>query len=338
MQRLRRRFGARRRSDKDDQDSISAIAARQKAFDQFSAAVELPMLILTIVMVPVLIIPYTVHHIRPGAQSVLDTVDYFIWAAFLFEYLVRLVLVPRRWHFVTHNLPDLIIVAVPMLRPLRVIRSVRVLRAMRLSRLTALAGEGAQKSKRSLHARTTNYVLVLTGTLILVTSVVVLDLERQVKGSNIKSFGDALWWAISTVTTVGYGDRYPVSAGGRAVAAVLMLCGIGLIGVVTAAIAAYFVGQSGQASERSGHAAELLRRLEAIESLLTARANATPDGDRSTAIGYDVHTAASASALGLRRLIGAVTGDASSTSRGTLDQLNRSVVLLEELAARAPNN
>jgi voltage-gated potassium channel len=172
---------------------------RQQAFVRFSSAVELPMLILTVLMIPVLIIPYAVHHLSPATQSLLDGADYFIWGIFLIEYLITVNLAPRRWHFVVHNIPDLVIVAVPMLRPLRIIRSVRVLRALRLSRLTAVAGEGTQKAKRSLHSRATNYVLVVMGSLILVCSIVVLDMERQAKGANIKTFGDALWWAVTTV-------------------------------------------------------------------------------------------------------------------------------------------
>ncbi len=68
-----------------------------------------------------------------------------------------------------------------------------------------------------------------------------LSFENGARGSTIHNYGDALWWAIVTVTTVGYGDKYPVTAGGRGVAVVLMLVGIGLIGVLTATVASYFV-------------------------------------------------------------------------------------------------
>jgi voltage-gated potassium channel len=67
--------------------------------------------------------------------------------------------------------------------------------------------------------------------------------ERSAHGGNIHNFGDGLWWAVVTVTTIGYGDHYPVTAFGQGVAVVLMLVGIGLIGILTAAVASYFVGQ-----------------------------------------------------------------------------------------------
>jgi voltage-gated potassium channel len=197
------------------------------------------------------------------------------WGIFLLEYLIRLGLAPRRRHFVVHNLPDLVVVAVPMLRPLRLIRSVRVLRILRLSRLSALTSEGTSNARRSLHSRVTAYVVVLTGALILITSVVVFDLERDAKASNIKSMGDALWWAVATVTTVGYGDRYPVTPGGRAVGVILMIGGIGLLGIITAAIAAFFVQQNQGRGKPTSHESEVLRRLEAIEAAL-ARLGAEP--------------------------------------------------------------
>jgi voltage-gated potassium channel len=65
--------------------------------------------------------------------------------------------------------------------------------------------------------------------------------ERSLDGSNIKNFGDGLWWAVTTVTTVGYGDRYPTTTEGRFLAVVLMIMGISLMGVITASVAAWFV-------------------------------------------------------------------------------------------------
>jgi voltage-gated potassium channel len=68
-----------------------------------------------------------------------------------------------------------------------------------------------------------------------------LDAERAAARANITTFGDALWWAVSTITTVGYGDRYPVTAAGRAIGIVLMIVGVGIFGVVAASAAAWFI-------------------------------------------------------------------------------------------------
>lgn len=251
-------------------------AWRRTAYEGFSAAVELPMLVLSLVMVPLLIVPFAVHDLSRNTQSLLDALDYFIWAAFLLEYLIKITLAPRRLHFLTRNVPDLVVIAVPFLRPLRIVRSARALRVLRLARLSAFAGQGATKSKRSLHSRTANYVVVVVVLLVAITSVMVLELERGVPGSNIKTYGDALWWAVVTVTTVGYGDHFPVSPGARAIAGVLMVAGVALFGILTAGIAAFFVEQSnksrtskvdeGNEPDVSAQLGEILSRLTVIEA------------------------------------------------------------------------
>jgi voltage-gated potassium channel len=87
-------------------------------------------------------------------------------------------------------------------------------------------------------------VAYVVGTVALVgfvASLAVLDAERSAPDASITTFGDAVWWTITTISTVGYGDRYPVTPEGRVVAAGLMVAGIALLGVVTASIASWFV-------------------------------------------------------------------------------------------------
>jgi voltage-gated potassium channel len=111
----------------------------------------------------------------------------------------------------------------------------------------------------------------------------VLSFEAHAKGTNIHGFSDALWWAIVTVTTVGYGDRFPVSAGGRGVAVVLMLVGIGLIGVLTATVASYFVEQ--KADEDTADLNERLDRMEAMLVKLTQESDSPPASSLGDAAG-----------------------------------------------------
>jgi voltage-gated potassium channel len=77
--------------------------------------------------------------------------------------------------------------------------------------------------------------------MIYAASLAVLDLERDQTGTHINNFGDAVWWSITTVTTVGYGDIYPVTTAGRVVAVALMIGGVSLLGVVTATLASWIV-------------------------------------------------------------------------------------------------
>ena len=123
-------------------------------------------------------------------------------------------------HPVLHHIPDLLVIALPFLRPLRLLRLVALLRIMNRS------AAGSLRGKVAIYA--TGGVLLL----VFIASLAVLDAERGKPGSNIENIGDALWWALTTVTTVGYGDQFPVTDQGRMVAAALMLCGIALIGMV----------------------------------------------------------------------------------------------------------
>jgi len=90
----------------------------------------------------------------------------------------------------------------------------------------------------------------------------VTSVERDAAEANIASFGDGLWWALTTMTTVGYGDRFPVTLEGRLVAAALMLAGIAVLGVLTASIAAWFLSQF-RAVEST--VAEMEKEVEEVE-------------------------------------------------------------------------
>lgn len=90
--------------------------------------------------------------------------------------------------------------------------------------------------------------------------------ERESTHVNITSFGDSLWWAATTITSVGYGDRYPVTTEGRLDAVLLMLVGIALLSVLTAGIAAWFVRQSSEAAEAKASAL-MIAEVEALSAI-----------------------------------------------------------------------
>lgn len=231
----------------------------QDAYDRFSAAAGLPMTVLALLWLPVLVIPFVVT-LRPAVTSAFEAIDYFVWAAFVVEYLIKLWLAPARRTFVTHHLVDLAVIILPVLRP---VRAARLLRVIALGRVGIVLANALQRAKELLTHRGLHYVLLSVGLVVFACAGLVLYFERNAPASNIHNIGDALWWAIVTVTTVGYGDRYPVTAVGRGVAVILMLVGIGLIGVLTATVASYFVEQQAD----KGNAA-LVERLERIEAML----------------------------------------------------------------------
>ena len=193
----------------------------------------------------------------------LRVVTVVAWPVFLADYVLRLALADHRWRFVRQNWVDGLAVLLPLLRPLRVLSLVRVARVLD-RRLTT-----------SLHGRVAAYVTMTASLVVFMASLAVYDAERGAPDASITDYGDAVWWALTTITTVGYGDEYPVTADGRLVAVLLMVSGIALLGVVTAAVASWFVGrvaEAAQAQDDADDAALLVEVRELADEVRRLRA------------------------------------------------------------------
>lgn len=179
------------------------------------------------------------------------------WLVFIADYVIKVSIEPpgRRMRWVSKHLFDLAIVLVPVLQPMRMLRGVLQRNAGAAIRLRILA-----------------YAGVAAALLLFVASLTVLNAERGEPHADITTFGQSLWWAFETVTTVGYGDEIPATATGRAIAVVLMIGGVTLLGVITATFASWIVSQVGQAEEEAtatvGHLRALEARIESLEQLL----------------------------------------------------------------------
>ncbi len=170
-----------------------------------------------------------IANLQPARADAIEILIWITWAAFAVDYTVSLYLAPNKGQWFIRNLHELVILMLPTLRPLRLLRLVTLLRILYRTGGNALRG------------RIITYVLVSAALLIYSGALAVLDSEENVDGSNITNFGDAIWWAMTTITTVGYGDHYPVTVLGRLVAAGLMIGGIAVLGVVTASVASWLV-------------------------------------------------------------------------------------------------
>jgi voltage-gated potassium channel len=185
------------------------------------------------------------------------------WALLAADYLVRLRLADDRWRFVRGNPIDLAATALPLLRPLRLLRLVTLLGA-----LNRYAGN-------SLRGKVGTYLIGSVTLIVFVGAVAMLDAERD-HGGPIDSFGDSLWWAMTTIATVGYGDMYPVTVTGRLIAAALMIAGIAVLGVVTASLASWLVERVSDAGDKSdagtrSEIAELTQEVRALRAHLQDR-------------------------------------------------------------------
>lgn len=170
-----------------------------------------------------------------GTRSFLEAVSWTVWAAFGADFAIRLALAEERGPYALRHWYDLALIVLPMFRPLRLLRLVALARVLDRAAADSFAG------------KTLVYVAGAATLATGLAAVAVLDAERGVRGANIHTFGDALWWATTTVTSVGYGDRFPVTTEGRIVAAVLMLVGIGFIGTVMASVAAWILERTSAA-------------------------------------------------------------------------------------------
>lgn len=169
----------------------------------------------------------------------------------------------RRWRYLATHPLDIAAVVLPALRPLRVL-------------MVFTAGQVLiSRAGRYSFLRVTQAISMTAALLVFIAALAVLDAERAAgENANIVDFPDALWWAATTVTTVGYGDRFPVTGTGRVVAGALLLLGVALVGAITAAVAGWFVTQTQGAVVAEERAIEdrlrhLEQRLDEIHAALT---------------------------------------------------------------------
>ena len=164
------------------------------------------------------------------------------YVAFIVDYFVRMHLSGHRMLFFRTNVIDLVSLAIPLLRPLLLLEYVGRLRFFR-------TGSGT-----SVRARLALYTAGAAVLFIYVIALAVYASERHAPGASITSFGDAIWWALSTVSTVGYGDVVPVTIPGRTFAVMLMLGGIAIVGAATATIVSAMNERIGLAHQRAARA------------------------------------------------------------------------------------
>lgn len=207
--------------------------------ERWERATEWPLTALALIFLAAYAWPILDPHLAEPWPTACSAVTWAAWAGFAVDYVARLLLSSARWRFVwTHPL-DLAVVVLPVLRPLRLLR------------LVALLGVLNRRAGGSLRGRVAVYVVGAAGMVVLVAALAILDAERGKPDANIESFGDAIWWAMTTVTTVGYGDHFPVTTTGRFVAVGLMVAGIALLGVVTATFASWLIERVQQVEEVS---------------------------------------------------------------------------------------
>ena len=239
---------------------------------------EIAVLVLSVYVLGALL-AQTVFHVSPEVSLLLDRIDTFVCVIFLADFAVRFRRAPSKLAFMKWGWIDLMssIPAYDFLRwgrMVRVIRIIRILRAFRSAR--HLVAFLFRHRTRSLAL-----TVVLTGFVLVISSSIGVLVFEDEKESNIRTPFDALWWAVSTMTTVGYGDKVPVTVEGKVVAMILMVTGVGLFGVLTGLFARLFMEPDlkKEDADISKLAMEIRLLRERIEKMESARATISPDAD-----------------------------------------------------------
>jgi voltage-gated potassium channel len=166
---------------------------------------------------------------RGETARVLDMALLGLYFVFVIDYVARLYLAQPRGKWFFKHLLDLALVVLPFMRPLRLLSLAVVIDVLQ------------RAVGHTIRGKVIAYTVCGAVVLVYAGSLAILQAERYQPGAKITSFGDAVWWAVTTVTTVGYGDLAPVTTMGRVVAVALMIGGITLVGTVTATLASWIV-------------------------------------------------------------------------------------------------
>lgn len=214
-------------------------------------ATDGPLLALAIGSLPILLLEVARSDLPRPDRLLLDAMNVVVLVAFAVDYLVELRLAGNRRAYVRHEWTSLLIVVaqaaavVPSFAAVGVLRVLRVGRVARpllvVIRAVAIGGVAHRDGRRLLRRHAARFALGMAALTWLTSAVAFTLVEDVGEGRRISSFFDALWWSTTTITTVGYGDVFPVTAAGRLVGGVTMLVGISAFAVVTAKVAELLV-------------------------------------------------------------------------------------------------
>lgn len=205
--------------------------------EQFERVLEPWMLLLTVILVPVLILPAFMD-LSSVTVRMFELFNVFVWVAFYGELFLKLVVSQDRLKTLQNNPLIVLILLSPFLVPLRVLRLVRLVPAVRLLRMQRIVRYLRPKMKQIV--LNLEQIFIMVGLFVIVSGFLIWQVETH-NGGTITSYDDALWWAVITITTVGYGDVIPSTPEGKVLGAIVSLAGIILFMVLVARTTAYFV-------------------------------------------------------------------------------------------------
>ena len=181
----------------------------------------------------------TVFQLSGELTILLNYIDNVICIVFLIDFSIRFKNSENKLEFMKWGWIDLVasIPSVDFLRAGRLLRLIRLLRVFRALKSTKLIYEHINRNKKQ-SALTS--VALISFLMVVFSSIAILQFEKGIN-SNIKTAEDAIWWSYVTITTVGYGDKFPITTEGRIIGAILMTTGVGIFGTFTALVSSWFI-------------------------------------------------------------------------------------------------
>ena len=244
-------------------------AAREELREKIDRYLDLPLTLASVVVVLLVIIQLS-GEVSGVWQRRLEALSWGLWSLFLLEFMLKFALAPVKRRYVRDHWLDVLVVLLPFPRFLRLARVLRASRALPVLRLLIFGGRGSESTLELLRRRRLGQLAIVSVMVILLGAAVGFLLEVDAPGIQIKTFGDALWWSATTVTTVA-SELYPVTVGGRILSFLLMLYAIGIFSYFIGAIASVLVESDARRTRESGEKEGLdlsRRELEALRSIL----------------------------------------------------------------------
>ncbi len=185
---------------------------------------ELPLMLASFALMPIITGLYF-WDLSPVETRIYTVLEFAIWALFAIIFIIKLAIAPSKLSYLRRNWPEALLVLIPVLRPLRIIAAIMFV---------------VRDVSRWRHLVTFETLIAYGIGIVLLAATIVTTAEQNAVGANIQSFPDALYWSLVTVSTVGYGDHYPVTVVGKFTAVALMFFGIGIFAGIVAAIVSAF--------------------------------------------------------------------------------------------------
>ncbi|WP_299801561.1 ion transporter [uncultured Shewanella sp.] len=236
--------------------------------------IQLAMMLLSLLSVIVVLV-LTFGRVDGETKRLLFMIDFSICLIFMSNFFFELFKASDKASYLKHHWIDFV-ASIPAIEALRMARLFQILRVIRLIRMTRSLIVPMLKQRRQA---TIASLLVALVTILTLSSVLVLIVESGVEGANIDTAESAIWWALVTISTVGYGDYYPVTTAGHIIGGVVIVCGVSFFGVISGYMASVFVAPD-EAEKLDSHTEEIrselnmsLARMEANQEKLIAELN-----------------------------------------------------------------